>query len=342
MKRSIQLNAQRRFEVALGLISQVLNAPLDPGSESGGPGVITQINASLITQTSFSEALTTYATGWRDDGVIDRELAFFAPRVESGRRLEYAKNINWQAYLSDTEEDKRAIGGEFKTVHYETTKQLDETENRGLQIIVDLDKERDNPNWEQQAVAKLMRRLKYNKFRRALGLLTAADTNTAKTWDTSAGKDPDQDVITELVTAANIIGMKPNRVAYGDTAWSKRGLAHRAQTSAGGFASAAMDERQLAGILRVSGVLASDSRYSATTTTKTEILGNLVMMFTGQEFADLEDPSNVKDFWTPTEQGGQWGVHSVPWGIKRHIVAVEHYEALRLVSNLGIRSFTVS
>lgn len=342
MKRSVQLNAQRRFETALRLIGQAQNAALDPGAESGGPGLITQLNASLITQTSFSEALTTYATGWRDDGIIDRELAFFAPRVESGRRLEYAKNINWQAYLSDMEEDKRAIGAEFKTVMYETTKQLDETENRGLQIIVDLDKERDNPNWEQQAVAKLMRRLKYNKFRRAVNLLTAADVNTAKTWDITAGKDPDQDVITEGVTCADIVGQKFNRVAYGDTAWSKRALAHRAQNSAGGFASASLTPETLAGMLGVSGVLHSDSRYTATTTAKTQVLGSLVMMFTAQDNADLDDPSNVKDFWTPTVQGGQWAVHSVPWGIKRHIVAVEHYEALRLTSNLGIRSFTIS
>lgn len=341
MKRSIQLNAQRRFDAAMAAVAATLGAQYDPAEAP--PGQVARMNASLITQTSFSEPLTTYATGWRDDGVLEAETLFFAPRVEVGRRFEFAKNINWQAYLSDAQEDLRAIGGDFKAVKYEAEKTFDETENRGLQIIVDLDKERDNPNWEQQAVAKLMRRLRMNKLRRAVGLLTAAATDTAKTWDTTAGKDPDMDVITELVTAADIVGMKPNRVAYGDTAWSKRALAHRAQTSAGGFASAGLTAEALAGILGVSGVLKSDARYSSTTTAKAQVLGQLVTMFTGQQGADTEDPSNVKDFWTPVENsGGQWGVHSIPWGVKRHIIAVEHYEALRLTSNLAIRTFTVS
>ena len=40
--------------------------------------------------------------------------------------------------------------------------------------------------------------------------------------------------------------MKPNRVGYGDTAFSKRALAHRAQTSAGGFSSSGMTPEQIA------------------------------------------------------------------------------------------------
>ena len=77
-------------------------------------------------------------------------------------------------------------------------------------------------------------------LRRAIALLSAAATNTAKTWDTTAGKDPDSDVNTELVTAADLSGIRPSRVGFSDTSWSKRLLAHRAQNTAGGFASAAM------------------------------------------------------------------------------------------------------
>lgn len=341
MKKTQILQAQARYNAALPLIASILGASYDPEFK-GQEGVITQLNASSIVQGSFSEPLTIYATGWRDDADIQRELDFIAPSVQVGRRFEYKKNINWEAYLSGAEEDLRSSGGDFKSVEMNSTKELAKTLNRGLQIVVDLDDVRDEPNWEQTRVAMLMRRIKMNKLRRALGIYTAADTNTAKTWDTTAGKDPDQDVMTELVTAANATGMKPNRVAYGDTAWSKRALAHRAQTSAGGFSSAGLTPEILAGVLSVEAVLHSNARYSSTKTAKTEVFGTLVLMLTAMQNADTEDPSNVKDFWSPTDQGTRYAVHSIPWGIKKHIVAVEHNECMELTSNLGIRSLTIS
>jgi hypothetical protein len=342
MKKSAILQAQARYNAALPIIAAALGMQYDPEFKDQ-IGSITQLNASMIVQGSFSEPLTTYATGWRDDGQgIQVELDFMAPSVQVGRRFEYKENINWEAYLSGTEEDLRASGGEFKTVELNSTKELAKTSNRGLQIVVDLDDVRDEPNWEQARVAQLMRRIKMNKLRRALAIYTAADTNTAKTWDTTAGKDPDQDVMSELVTAADAVGMKPNRVVYGDTAWSKRALAHRAQTSAGGFSSAGLTPADLAGILGVEGVLHSNSRYSSTKTAKAQVLGTLVLMLTAMQNADTEDPSNVKDFWSPTEQGVRYAVHSIPWGIKRHIIAVEHNESMKLTSNLGIRSLTIS
>lgn len=342
MKRIVQLNAQKRFEALTSAVAAIMAMSHAPDFD-GRKEIETQLNASLITQSSFSEPLTAYALGWRDDGnVIQNELDFFAPSVQVGRRFEYLENINWEAYLSDSTEDLRSIGADFKAVKYNSTKELGKTENRGLQILVDLDEVKDEPNWEQKRVAKLKRRLLVNKLRRAIALYTAADTNTAKTWDTTAGKDPDQDVMSELVTAADLAGQKPNRVAYGDTAWSKRALAHRAQSSAGGFGSASLTPEALAGLLGVEGVLHSNARYSSTTTAKAQVLGQLVLMFTAMANADEEDPSNVKDFWSPTDQGGRFAVHSIPHGIKTHIIAVEHYECLKLTSNLAIRSFTVS
>jgi hypothetical protein len=341
MKRTAHQIAQARYNAALPLIAAAIGASYDPEFKDQ-VGLITQINASSVVQGSFSEPLTAYATGWRDDADLQRELDFMAPSVQVGRRFEYLENINWEAYLSGAEEDLRASGGEFKTVEHNTTKELAKTANRGLQIVVDLDDVRDEPNWEQTRVAQLMRRIKINKLRRALAIYTAADTNTAKTWDTTAGKDPDQDVMSELVTAADAVGMKPNRVVYGDTAWSKRALAHRAQSTAGGFGSAGLTPETLAGVLGVEGVLHSNARYSSTKTAKTQVLGTLVLMLTAMQNADTEDPSNLKDFWSPTDQGTRYAVHSVPHGIKRHIIAVEHNECMKLTSNLGIRSLTIS
>lgn len=342
MKKSNILQAKARFNAALPIIAAAIGATYDPVFVEQ-INQITQLNASAIVQGSFSEALTTYATGWRDDALgIQAELDFMAPSVQVGRRFEYLENINFEAYLSGTEEDLRSSGGDFKTVEMNTTKELGKTSNRGLQIVVDLDDVRDEPNWEQTRVAQLMRRIKVNKLRRALAIYTAADTNTAKTWDTTAGKDPDQDVMTELVTAADAVGMKPNRVVYGDTAWSKRALSHRAQVTAGGFSSAGLTVEELAGVLGVEGVLHSNARYSTTKTAKGQVLGTLVLLLTALQNADTEDPSNVKDFWSPTDQGTRYAVHSIPWGIKRHIIAVEHNECMKLTSNIGIRSLTIS
>lgn len=342
MKRTTQLHAAQAFAQLVTHLNAIGGQSYDP-APSGEVGLITQINASLMTQATFSEPLTTYATGWRDDGnVLQQELDFFAPSVQTSRRFEYASAVNAEQFYSETADDARAIGAAFKEVEYKSTKVNAKTGNRGLQIVVDLDEVKDKPNWEQEYVRKLMSRLKRNKLRRALALLAAAATNTAKTWDTTAGKDPDQDVLTDLIAAASASGVKPNRVGYGDTAWSKRVLSHRAQDTAGGFASAAMTPEALAAWLGVESVLKSSSRYSSSSSARTEIVANLVMMFFALQDADTEDASNIKDFWSPCDNGSRYAVHSIPHGIKRHVIAVEHHELMVITSTLGIRKFTVS
>src|SRR5581483_6684593 len=110
---------------------------------------------------------------------------------------------------------------------------------RGLSIRIDLDQVADFPgsSWEMEYTARLLQRCQRNEVRRAVDVAASGAVNVAKTWDNSAGKDPDQDVLTELINAADLVGVRPNRIVYGDTAWTKRLLAHRAQASAGGFAS---------------------------------------------------------------------------------------------------------
>lgn len=341
MKRTTQLNALDRFNAVKTAINAVESQPF--AFAGVGESGVMELNASLLTQSSFQEALTAFAMGWRDDGgQLQRELDFFAPGVQTARRFEYAEAVNIEQFYSETTDDLRGIGADFKKVEYNSTKTTGKTDNRGLMVVVDLDEVKDTPGWEQQKVAMLMSRIKRNQLRRAIALLAAAATNTAKTWDTTAGKDPDMDVISDLVTAATAIGVKANRVGYGDTAWSKRALSHRAQSTAGGFASASLTEDALAGILGVDQVLRSTSRYASSATAKSEILSNLVLMFVAMQSADPMDSSNIKCFWTPTDQGNRYAVHSIPHGIKQHIIAVEHYELLKITSTLGIRKFTVS
>ncbi len=302
---------------------------------------IVEANASLLTESYFSEPLTNYAVGFRDPNNIEETLNFFAPEVKVNRRFEYAEHTNAEEFYSDGDDDERAIGADFGSVEYTSEKINAKTLNRGLKICVDLDEVADKEGWREQYTGKLLRRLRRNSLRRAIALLSAAATNTAKTWDTTAGKDPDQDVITDLIAAATAAGVRPNRVGYGDTANSKRLLAHRAQNSAGGFASAGLTTDQVAAFLGVDKVLVSKERYS-TGGAKAEILSNLVLMFMALDGADTEDASNIKRFVTPTEGGGLVRVYERQINAKNYEIVVEHNELIKITSTLGIRKFTVS
>lgn len=301
-------------------------------------------NDSLFTQAYFSEPLTAYATGWRDPNDLEAELEFYAPRVAVPRRFEYARFANAEEFFSDSalDDDLRALRGDFKEVEHTSEKVNAKTENRGLMICVDLDEVGDTANWRENYTGKLMRRLLRNSLRRSVALVSAGAVNKAKTWDTTEGKDPDQDVIAELILCADSSGIHPNRVGYGHTAWSKRGLAHRAQNTAGGFASAGMTEAALAGLLGVDKVMVSKSRFQSAAAAKTQIVGNLVLMFFGTEGVDTEDPSNVKRFVSEVEGGGFFRVFEQQVNAKKYTITVEHYEKTVLTTPLGLRKVTVS
>jgi hypothetical protein len=303
------------------------------------PGVIALANTSRFDAAFFNEPLTTYAAGFRDPSNIDESLEFFAPATPSPTRFTYKTQTNAEEFFSETD-DIRAIGGEFKRVEYSGSEVEARTHNKGLIERVDLTTV--TPGWEQRTVARLLRRLKRNELRRAIALLSAAATNTAKTWDTTAGKDPDQDVISELVTAANASGIGVNRIGYGHTAWAKRGLSHRAQETAGGFASATMTPQMLAQLLGVDDVHISKERYQSAAAAKSEIVANLVLMFHAQAGASLEDASNIKRFVSPCIGGGDVRVYQQQ--VTSHLVdiSVEHNSLIAITSTLGIRKFTVS
>jgi len=310
--------------------------------DSGGvfqPGVIAAANASRFTETFFDEPLTTYAVGFKDPNDIEATLEFFAPMTPTPERFTYKTTSSAEEFLSDAD-DIRAIGAPFKVVPYSGSEVEARTYNKGLTVIID--RKQQTPGWEQRTVARLLRRLWRNDLRRAIALLSAAATNTAKTWDTTAGKDPDQDVISELVAAATASGIRPNRIGYGDTAWSRRSISHRAQETAGGFASAMLTPQQLAQLLGVDEVRISKERYQTGAATKAEILNNLVLMFMALGGGDLEDASNIKRFVSPVEGGGNVRVFVQELGPHLVAVTVEHNSNIAITSTLGIRKFTVS
>ena len=337
--------ARAHRESVANAIARIENARYEqPYSGSFVHDRVEEANASLLDQAYFSEPLTNYAVGFKDDADVDKALEFYAPAVPVSRKFTYGVFDNAEQFLTE-DDDARPIRADFREVEYTASKVNAATVNRGLQISVDLDEIDGMPNWEEMYTQKLLRRIKRNSLKRAVALLAAAATNTAKTWDTTAGKDPDQDVLLELITAADLIGVRPNRVGYGDTSWSKRMLSHRAQSTAGGFGSSSLTPEALAGLLQVDLVNVTSARYTASATARTQIVANLVLMFLAESGVDTEDASNIKRFismGSGEQGGGQYQVYSNRVSAKRHIIAVGHYELTKITSTLGIRKFTVS
>lgn len=305
------------------------------------PGQVCLANESRFNSAFFSEPLTAYATGWRDQAQIEALLDFIAPPVQTGRRFEYKKADNAEAFLSEPD-DSRALGADFKRVEYKGTSAQDKTANKGLTMRIDLDLSGTMPNWREVYTARLLQRLLRNELRRAVNALAAGAGNTNKTWDTTAGKDPDQDILTELMTATDDSGVRPNRLLFGDVAWNKRLLAHRAQASAGGYASAGLAPDELAGFLGLEGVRISRERYQSGATTKTKVTPDVVILFYALDGATVEDPSHVKRFWSAVEGGGKYRVYEQQVNSKMVDLTVEHYSNIVVTSQLGLRKLKIS
>ena len=315
------------------------NLPRDNGTLR--PGQLCLANESRFNSAFFSEPLTAYATGWREPNNLETMLDFVAPPVQVGRRFEFKVAQNSEAFFSDSD-DSRAIGSEFKRVEYSGASTNGKTENKGLTMRLDLDLVGEMPNWREVYTARLLQRLLRSELRRAIDLVAAAATNTAKTWDTSAGKDPDQDILTELLASVDACGVRPNRILIGDVAWNKRLLAHRAQASAGGYASAGLTPDELAGFLGVDGVRISRERYQSSASAKSKVTPDIVLLFHGLDGANLDDPTSIKRFWSAAEGGVKFRVYEQQVSGKTVDLTVEHYSTLLLTSTSGLRKLTIS
>src|SRR5687767_6156945 len=321
------------------------NTRFAPGLERDNgqiqPGQVCLANESRFNSAFFSEPLTAYAAGWRDPNNIEALLDFVASPVKVGRRFEYKKADNAEAFLSEAD-DLRAIGADFKRVEYKGATVNGKTENRGLTVRVDLDGAGDIPNWRELYTARLLQRLLRNEFRRGMDALLASATNTAKTWDSTAGKDPDQDVMSELIASVDAMGLRSNRVLYSDVAWHKRIVSHRSQSTAGGYASAALTTEELAGFLGVEAVRISRDRYQSSASGKSKIVPDVVLMFYGEDGATTEDPTHAKRFWSAVEGGGKYRVYEQQVNSKMVDLTVEHYSNVLLTSTVGLRKLTIS
>lgn len=299
---------------------------------------IISANENRFSAGNYSEALTAFTVGWVDPENTAKILDFIAPPIPVGRRFEFKKSDNAQAFYSESD-DVRAIGAEFKRVSYAGESVNEKTINKGLTIRVDHD-EVSGDDWQERYVQMLMQRLLRNELRRAVKALEtiAASDNSAKSWN--AGANPDADIRNMLMLAADQSGVRPNRLLFGESAWDLRMTSLESQNSAVAFKGAAMAKDELAGKFMLDGCEVLSSRYQSTPATKSKILADAVFAFFAQNTLSKDEPSNLKRFYTPTEEGGAFRVYCDEHA-KYTDITVEHYSSIVATSALGVRKLTV-
>jgi hypothetical protein len=312
---------------------------VDDGRQS--PGTICAANASRFEAAHLSEPLTAFTVGWRDPEDLRTLLDFIAPPVRVGRRFEFRRADNAEAFLSESD-DTRAIGSAFKRVEYPGETVNAKTINKGLTIRVDHDEEA-GEDWQERYVQLLVQRLLRNEVRRAITALDSQDVSESKTWTWTSGTypNPDGDLRSALSTAATLCGVRPNRVIFGEGAWDLRSNAYYMQDTAGAFHAAALTPEELARRLFVDGVRVVRARYTQSgAASRSAVLGNHVYAYYAQDGATKDEPSNIKRFVTPAG-GGDFRVY-VETGSKFTDISVEHYSSIVVTSTLGIRRLAVS
>jgi len=311
--------------------------PQDNGGEIT-PGMIYAANESRFASVNYSEPLTQYTVGWRDPENLDALLDSIAPSVPVGRRFEFKKATNAEAFFSETD-DVRAIGSAFKRVEYTGETVNEKTLNKGLTIRLDKDDLLDDGE-EERAVGRLMQRLSRNEVRRALTLIDAAATNAAKVW--AATTNPDGDLRGALTLGASASGIRPNVVLFSETAWDMRLDAYEAAANTSSYAgrAAAMTPQELARKVMVDRIEIVKARYSTSLTAKGLVQTTLtVLAYLALQGAGKDDPSNVKRFVTPV--GTRYRVFRKE-DDKFIDISVEHYSNTVITSTLGIRKLTVA
>ena len=294
-------------------------------------------NENRFTAGNFSEALTEFASGWHKQDNFGGLLDFIAPPIPVGRRFEFKRSDNAQAFYSDSD-DVRSIGAEFKRVRYDGSSVNEKTLNKGLTIRIDHDEIADD-DWQERYVQMLLQRLLRNELRRAI---SALDTIATKTVDVSwtNNENPDADIRNMLIDAGNESGVRPNRILFGEIAWDMRMSCLEKQNSAVAFKASAMAQEELASKFLLDGCKVMSARYQVSPTTKAQIAGKNIYAFFAQNTISKDEPSNLKRFYSPMEDGSPFRVYCDE-SAKYTDITVEHYSSIVATSNLGVRKLSI-
>ncbi|MDR1456448.1 MAG: hypothetical protein LBI34_00070 [Puniceicoccales bacterium] len=312
---------------------------LPPDIKNNEKGVVCAANESRFISANFSELLTAFTVGWKDPENIEDLLNFIAPVIHVGKRFEFKKADNAQAFLSEND-DVRAIGSAFKTVDFTGTSVMAKTFNKGLTIRVDHE-DVVGDDWRERYVQLLLRRLYRNELRRAITALNSSTTPIPKVWGgTDGSNNPDSDIRAELSNAADITGIRPNRIIFGESVWDLRSDVYDMQSTAAAQRAATLSMGDFARKLFVDEVRVFSARYQNSSSGKAQIVGNDVYLFHTQNDIIKDEPANIKRFVTPTD-GSNFRVY-----LEEHSkftdITVEHYSNIIVTSESGIKWLSVS
>lgn len=308
-------------------------------------GRVLAFNASQFGSNNPNEFLTNYAIRYTDplQDQLRSVRELLAPEVRSNN----SAYVSYAVYgygdsilaLDSAATARRAIGADYPTIRNTaktiTNQSLNDT---GLAVEVDEDEEMLDPEWQQRKVAWLLGILDRTELRTAVALFVAGASNTAKTWDATAGKDPDQDMMTIIDSTA----IRPNNAICGPGAWTKRALAHRAQNTAGGFSSSKMTPQELADFMMLNGVLVPRNKYATGASTGSDVVGSYALLFTSVPGASRDDFTNLKTFVAPAKNGQGRMVLVRQIGDKKWRIAVSTGKRLvALTSAVGAELITI-
>ncbi len=338
MKMNLKIGRTANAALAASILAAATPAPYVAGDLRHGH--ITTANASLFVQAHFSEPLTAYATGWQDPANLEAVSEFLAPTLPpSGERYEHITYPNAEAFLSDgSYDDLRAINSDFATVDYTSAKTSRMIPNRGLRIVLDWDRIKDQPNWQQFYTGMLMQRLQRNAFRRKYALGVGAATDAPLVWDAAGVADPDYDLANQAVISGDASGVRPNRALWGADARLLRLQTYGATNAAKAVAGRAMTPEQASSMAGLQAMV-DESRYGGVT--KTRIVGAKVLLFTAMGSSPV-DASSFKTARGSAQQGGRYAVYVRQLSVKLWEIVVECYETEFCASTLGVRTLSVS
>jgi hypothetical protein len=297
------------------------------------PGTIALANETRFNASQYSESLTQFSSGYADPENLLALTDYIAPPVQVGRRFDW-KNPDQSKYFLSEIDDERPIGGGFKKVEFGGSEVTSKTKNRGLMTVIDTD-ENGGAIDEFAITAMLLQRIFRNKYRRAITALLAIKAGDGAVF--SATTQPDELLKAALADAQLECGLFPNRGIIGLAGWNLRSTAYAAQNNAGAFAQSAKSLAQVAGDLFLDELRVDKTIYQQTTTAKGRIVPASFIGFHGRDGLTKDDPSSLKQFWTPVQGGGRYRVYRRVYGPADKFIeiTIEHYEQIFATSTIG-------
>jgi hypothetical protein len=129
----------------------------------------------------------------------------------------------------------------------------------------------------------------------------------------------------------------------GLVAWNYRSAAYAGNDKAGAFAGLTKTAAQVAGDLMLDDLRVDKALYQNTGSAKARIVGSNFYGFLAREGLTKDDPSHLKQFYTPAA-GGRFRVFRKVTGPADKFVeiTVEHYEIIVATSTLGLARLNIT